>query len=48
MGQTLSASSGISSNDTSGEDISPLEQVIEVFVDVGDMLSVLNGSTEQR
>ena len=44
----MSASSDMSNNVTSAEDISPLEQVIELFVDLGDMLSMLNGSTEQR
>ena len=48
MGQTLSASSGITNNDTSAQDVSPIEQVMELFVDLGDMLSVLNESTEQR
>ena len=41
MGQTMSASSDMSNNVT-------IEQVIELFVDLGDMLSMLNGSKEQR
>ena len=48
MGQTLSASSGMTNNDTSAQDVSPIEQVIELLVDLGDMLSMLNGSKEQR
>ena len=42
----MSASSDVSNNDTSAEDISPIEQVMELFVDLRDLLSSFNGSSE--